>query len=70
MAKKKEAESYRLTPKGLLHVLLNDEESLKMVMDGLELYMRRHYNDGGECGAIIFDGKNFIFSAVGKKEGE
>ncbi len=70
MTKKKEEGTYSLTPKGLLQVLLNDEESLKMVMDGLELYMRRNYNNVNEFGAIIFDGKNFIFSAVGKKEGK
>jgi hypothetical protein len=69
MTKKKEI--YALTPKGLFSILLDhDEELLRKLMDGLELYMRRHYSDGGECGAIIFDGKNFIFSAVGQKEGE
>ena len=66
MAKKKEP-ILALTPKGLFSVLLNhDETLLREFMDGLELYMRRMYYK--ECGAIIFDGKKFIFASVGKKK--
>ena len=66
MAKKKEP-ILALTPKGLFSVLLNhDETLLREFMDGLELYMRRMYL--GDCVAIIFDGKEFIFASVGKKK--
>ena len=66
MAKKKDG-ILTLTPKGLFSVLLNhDETLLREFMDGLELYMRRMYYK--DCGAIIFDGKKFIFASVGKKK--
>ena len=68
MAKKKEP-IFALTPKGLFCKLLNfNEVLLQEFMDGLELYMRRRYNNQGEFGAIIFDGKKFIFESVGKKK--
>lgn len=67
MTKKKEG-SYRLTFKGLLTVALDfDDKKVGAVMDSLELYLRRyHMINPGEYGAIIFDGKKFIFSSVEK----
>lgn len=65
---KKKEPILELTPKGLFCTLLKFDEKLVCdFMDGLELYMRRHYNNHGEYGAIIFDGKKFIFESVTQK---
>lgn len=67
---KKKEESYRLTFKGLLTVALDfDDKNVRAVLDSLELYLRRfHMTDPGEYGAIIFDGKDFVFSSVEKEK--
>ncbi len=68
MTNKKE-ESYQITFLGLLALALDmDSEKAKAVRDQVELYLRRHHmKEPGECGAIIFDGKNFVFTSVMKE---
>ena len=67
-SQEKKEPTLRLTPKGLFSVLLgHDEALLGEFVDRLELYMRRNYNNQGEFGAIIFDGKKFIFESVTQK---
>ena len=66
--RKKPEPKLSLTPKGLFSILLNyDEALINSLMDGLELYMRRVFNKPGDYGAIIFDGKHFIFAPVENK---
>jgi hypothetical protein len=64
---KKKEPILTLTPKGLFSILLQyDEVLLREFMDGLELFMRRMYKEKS-MGAIIFDGKEFVFGGVSKE---
>ena len=64
--KKKAEERYVITFKGLLVLSLGgDDESVRRVMDDLELYLRRnHMKKPGHCGAIIYDGKQWHLGYV------
>jgi len=51
-------ESYELTLPGLLTTLA-DEETIKSILDTIELYMRRN-----DKNAIILEGRSFVFREV------
>ena len=65
---KKQEERYHITFKGLLSVYINDLGLVTEVMDGLELHMRRHHMQNGECGAIIYTGKEWVITSVKQEE--
>jgi hypothetical protein len=69
MKKEKEEETYTLTLKGLLSLSITDKNVLQKTLDSLELYLRRHYSNGGHP-AIVFDlnDNEFHFVTLGKKE--
>ena len=63
---KKKDESYKIPFKGLMFLSLGCDETLvNRVINDLELHLRRFYMEDG-YGAVIFDGKNFIFTTVEK----
>ncbi len=72
MSKKKgDEEIYTLTFKGLLTQYTGwDKKAVENILDGLELYLRRNFMDTpGECGAIIYTGKEWVITSVQKDGG-
>ena len=68
MPKKAKAEErYEITFKGLVTLACDmDGKLANKICDAVELYLRRNYQTETECGAIIFDGKQFIMTSVQK----
>jgi hypothetical protein len=68
--KEVDKERYSVTFKGLLSVYTQfDDAAVQRILDGLELYLRRnHMIDPGECGAIIYTGKEWVITSVQREE--
>jgi hypothetical protein len=60
-------EVYTLTLKGLLSLTISSDQEVNNTLDSIELYLRRHYSNGG-CPAIVFDENKFYFITVAKQE--
>lgn len=65
MAKKKKVEeSYRLTFKGLLHVVLGNEDTANHLYDEIELHLRRQYSKDGIPAIVLVDNERLDFTTV------
>lgn len=63
MKKKKVEEKYKITPKGIIYLCVNDEKNTDLILDSLELAARRE-----ECNALLFtpDGGEFVYMEKNK----
>lgn len=68
---KKEEEVYRITLKGLIWRIVQDNELSNDIVDSIELYMRRHYAKDGHPGIVLnLDTNNFEFVTLKHSEDE
>jgi hypothetical protein len=66
---KKEEEVYRITLKGLIWRIVQDNELSNDIVDSIELYLRRHHAKGGHPGIVLnLDTNKFEFVTLQQSE--
>ena len=64
-------EIYKITLKGLIWTVVQDDELSREIVDKIELYLRRHHAKGGHPGIVLnLDTNSFEFVTLKQSEYE